>query len=271
MVIYLDQVVLVNGLVDYLLLVVCGSVTAAPLHRGRIALTGVLGGLYAAACLLPGMRPLGTVFMQLLAGAGLCLCAFGGRNLVRRSVVLWLLGAAFCGIVLVLTEVCAAPAALLGSRVYYPVSLGALVLTAGGSYGAMRWALDRIRHHGGDLCPVTVQIGSREVSFLALRDTGNTLRDPVSGWPVMVADVSLMTRLLPEVETIRDPTVLLPKMDPRLRPRLIPFHAVGTERGMLLAVRPDLVQVDQKKRELLLAFSPVNTDQGYQALLGGDI
>lgn len=30
MVIYLDQVLLLNGLVDYLLLVACGSVTATP-------------------------------------------------------------------------------------------------------------------------------------------------------------------------------------------------------------------------------------------------
>ena len=152
MVIYLDQVLLLNGLVDYLLLVACGSVTATPLRRRRILVAALLGGGYGAMSLLPGFRFLGSLFWELIFGAVLCLVAFGpGRGIIRRSVVFLLLAAAFSGIVLVLTELFSAPAALVGSRVYYPVSLGALVLTAGGTFGLMKWGLSRMCHHGGDI------------------------------------------------------------------------------------------------------------------------
>lgn len=66
--------------------------------------------------LLPGFRFLGSLFWELIFGAVLCLVAFGpGRGIIRRSVVFLLLAAAFSGIVLVLTELFSAPAALVGS------------------------------------------------------------------------------------------------------------------------------------------------------------
>lgn len=279
MVIYLDQVMLLNGLLDYLLLVACGSVTATPLCRRRIFLAAVLGGGYAAASLLPGFRFLGNLLWQLLFAAAMCLVAFGpGRGILRRSVVLMLLAAAFSGIVLVLTELFAAPASLVGTRVYYPVSLSVLVLTAGGAFSLMKWGLGRLTHQGGDVEEVTVRLGGNTAEFTALRDTGNTLRDPISGCPVLVADGALLRRLLPEghikEEELRQPAALMERLNrayPALRPRLVPYKTVGVERGMLLAVRPEEVRIGGKREAMLMAFSPVSVSDGggYEALLGG--
>ena len=279
MVIYLDQVLLLNGLVDYLLLVACGSVTATPLRRRRILVAALLGGGYGAMSLLPGFRFLGSLFWELIFGAVLCLVAFGpGRGIIRRSVVFLLLAAAFSGIVLVLTELFSTPAALVGSRVYYPVSLGVLVLTAGGTFGLMKWGLSRMCHHGGDIAEVSVRMGNQVVDFTALRDTGNTLKDPISGCPVLVADGSILRRLLPGVsvseEELGEPSALLERLAvqcPRVRPRLIPYKTVGVERGMLLAIRPEEAKIGGKRKAILMAFSPVPVSDGggYEALLGG--
>lgn len=275
MVVYLDQVVLLNGLLDYLLLLTCGRVTASPIRRGRIALAGLLGGLYGAGSLV--FPRLGTLPLQLLAGMGLCLMAFGAdRRLLRRSVVLGLLAAAFSGIVLLLTELFSAPMALVGRRVYYPVTFGVLVLTGGGAYGLMKWALGRLEHQGGDVVAVRVTLLGRTAELTALRDTGNTLKDPVSGCPVMVCDGALLGKLLPGLkkEALRDPMALLPevqKLAPETRPRLVPYKAVGVERGLLLALRPREVQIQGREEQVLLAFTPgtVSDGGGYQALLGG--
>ena len=279
MVIYLDQVLLLNGLVDYLLLVACGSVTATPLKRTRILLAALLGGGYGAVSLLPGFQFLGNLFWELVFAAVLCLVAFGPRRgFLRRSVVFLLLAAAFSGIVLVLTELFSAPAALVGSRVYYPVSLGVLVLTAGGTFGLMKWGLNRLSHQGGDIAKVTVRLGDRSVDFTALRDTGNTLKDPISGCPVLVADRDILRRLLPEIkiteEELRQPALLMERLAlqrPMLHLRLIPYKTVGVERGMLLAIRPEETKIGGKREAMLMAFSPVPVSDGggYEALLGG--
>ncbi len=281
MVVYLDQVLLLNGLLDYLLLVACGSVTATPLRRKRILLAALVGGVYAAISLLPEFRFLGNLFWELVFAGILCIISFGtGRGLLRRGVVFLLLAAAFSGIVLLLTELFSAPAALVGNRVYYPVSLGVLALTAGGAFGLMKWGLGRLSHQGGDVAEVTVRLGGRETVFTALRDTGNTLKDPISGCPVLVADGDILRRLLPEVpiteEELQQPAILLERLSalrPSLHPRLIPYKTVGVSRGMLLAIRPEETKIGGKKEAMLMAFSPVPVSDGggYEALLGGVI
>lgn len=48
-VVYVDKVFLLNGIVDYLLLLSAARLAGEPLHRLRMALAAALGGIYAAA------------------------------------------------------------------------------------------------------------------------------------------------------------------------------------------------------------------------------
>ena len=276
MTIYLDQAFALNSLLDYLLLRVCGTVTATPKNTLRLSLGAAVGGLYAVASLLPGFRFLGKIPWQMAFAGVICLVAFGpGRGLLRRTAVLLLLAAAFSGVVLALTELFRAPAALVSGRVYYPVSFGVLVLTAGGAFSLMQWALSRMGHQGRDIARVTVRNRGRQAAFTALRDTGNTLHDPISGLPVMVAEGELLKTLAPDVPPggLDRPAELLETLHQLgiTGFRLIPYRTVGVERGMLLAFRPEEVEVDGKKKAMLMAFSPgpVSDGNGCTALLGG--
>lgn len=277
MTVYLDGVFLINGFVDYLLLVVSGGLTATPLRRRRIALAGALGGLYGVVCLLPGWSFFGNVLWRGILAGLMCLVAFGAeRGLFRQVVVLFLLTAAFSGVVLLLTELFSAPAAFVGNRVYYPLSMGTLVLTAGGAYGVFSWALSRMGHQGGDIVPVSLRMNGKQVTLTALRDTGNTLRDPITGEGVMVLSPSLMGKLLPGVEPggLDAPQRMMEEIldtYPALKPRLIPYKTVGVSHGMLVGLRPEEVRTEGRREQLIVAFSPVEVSDGggYRALLGG--
>ncbi len=276
MTIYLDGLWLINGFVDYLLLVVSGKLTACPLRRWRIIVAGALGGFYGVVCVIPGWTFLGSFLWQAVMGMLMCMVAFGrGTGLIRQTGVLFLLTGAFFGVVMLLTEVFSAPASLIGGRVYYPVSIPVLVLTGGGAYGAITWVLGRMSHQGGDIVPVKLLIHGVKIHLTALRDTGNSLRDPVSGVPVMVTDQDLMQQWLPEklpespvlwVEEIR-------RTDPLLRPRLIPYKTVGVAHGLMVAVQPEEVYISGKRERVLIGLSPVAVSDGggYQALLGGSL
>ena len=54
-VVYWDRVVVLNGIVDYLLLLSAAWLSGLPLRRRRLALWAALGGLYAGAVFLPGL------------------------------------------------------------------------------------------------------------------------------------------------------------------------------------------------------------------------
>ena len=56
--IYLDSLFALNAIIDYLLLLCSARAAGAVLHRRRLALAAVLGGLWAVASVLPDQTPL---------------------------------------------------------------------------------------------------------------------------------------------------------------------------------------------------------------------
>ena len=62
MTVYLDGVMLLNFLVDFLLLLGAARLCGFPVKAGRAVVGGLLGGLYAAFAYYPGLRSLGISF-----------------------------------------------------------------------------------------------------------------------------------------------------------------------------------------------------------------
>ena len=279
MTVYVDLLFGLNTLINYLLLRGSAALGGCPVRLWRLAAAAVLGGLYAVAAVLPGLEGLqGLLFQGIFAGLML-LTAFGWkRNTVKQGLFFFGLSFAFSGLVLLAVQLAEPDFLLLGGRAYYAVSTPALLLLAGLSYGLAAVVLSGCgTHTGGDIIPVRLTLADRRVDLRALRDTGNTLRDPVTGQPVLVAEPGIMNRLLPAAQTCsqRDPASLLAELTwlyPKLRFRLVPYHAVGVENGLLPAVRCCL-QTKQVQQSILVAFSPtaVSADGRFEALWGGDI
>jgi len=268
MTVYIDQVFLLNAIVDYLLLLCAAQLSGEPLRRGRMALAAVLGGLYAAAVFLPGWGFLSHILCKLAAGAAMCLAAFGSsRRLLRVSLVFLGVSAAFGGGVLALALVTGRPASL---------DLKALLLSAAVCYAFLTLLFRRgARHGGGELAPAELRLGERSCRLTALVDTGNTLTDPVTGRPVMVAEGEKVKSLFPAGECpdggeLRDPVAALEKRGSG-RWRLLPYRAVGVDCALLLAVRVDSAAVGgEDYGSILVALSPtpVSDGGGYSALIG---
>ena len=270
-VIYADELVALNALIDYLLLLLAARAAELPLRRGRFALAGLAGGLYAlAAAVGPGVLRTGAG--KLLLSGLMCALAFGCRRGVWKGWGAFLgLSALFAGAVYA--------AALLSGRPAGPGSVPAaisarlLAVCFALCWAAVRLLLER-SPPGSARAEVVLTLGERSVRLTALRDTGNRLRDPVSGCAVLTADGRAMGALLGDALPLpvpEDPTVLLRCLarDPRLAPRLglAPYAAVGGT-GLLVTVRPDSVTVDGQDVRALAAVSPVGIGDGdYNAIL----
>ena len=105
----------------------------------------------------------------------------------------------------------------------------------------------------------------------ALRDTGNQLKDPLTGNSVLIvgSDVAqAMTGLT--VDQLRNPVESL-SLIPGLR--LIPYKTVGQAGAFLLAMRIGKVKIGTWQGSAVVAFSPVQLSAKgtYQALTGGNL
>ena len=108
------------------------------------------------------------------------------------------------------------------------------------------------------------------LELTALRDSGNSLTDPFTGEPVLVAQYDAVKKLLPcALPRPADPAAPMTRLQAQgVGCRLIPYHALGSS-GMLLAVRCDRVTVGGKAAGSLVAIAPDRLGSTYQALTGG--
>lgn len=282
-VIYVDTLFFLNALVDYLLLLAAARLAGEPLRRGRFALGAALGGLYAVGIFLPGCGFLAHPLCRLASAALMLLTAYGkSRRLLRQGVLFVALTCAFGGGVVAI-GLLGGTGLSLGRGVFYSaLDLKVVLLSAAVCYGVITLVFQRLARHSaanGELVPVRLRLGERSVALTALVDTGNTLTDPVSGRPVMVAEGERAGALFPRehrpgLEDLRDPAAAMARLGTgewRARFRLLPYRSVGVDRGLLLAVRADALELDgQGRGPMLVALSPtpVSDGGGYQALIG---
>lgn len=245
--VYLDVLVVLNFLVDLFLLIGTNRLAGHPPDIKRAVIAAMLGGIYGGICVLPAFSFLaGTLwrimFLFLMAGVGFGFC----RDALRRGILFVLLSMALGGVAM----------GLSGGGFW------TLVLSAG-AVCAMCLLGFRGRV-GAEYVPVELE-GSR---ITALRDTGNTLTDPITGQQVLVVSARIGKQLLGVTgNDLADPVKAMGKVDGA---RLIPYHAVG-KHAMLLAKRFENVSIGKWKGSCLVAFAPDEIGHGkpYDALTGG--
>lgn len=252
--IYLDLAIFLNFCVDFLLLLGTNRLAGYPPGVGRIFCAAAFGALYSGVCLIRGFHFLSGGLWRVVSLALLTGIAFGWEpGSFRRCGIFLLLSAALGGVTLglgrtrlLLLLLCAAGVWIL------------CVITSGNGVGNNQYI------------PVRLCYGGRNVELTALRDTGNTLRDPVTGERVLVIGASPTQKLTGlSREQLKHPLETLAH-GPIPGLRLIPYSSVGGS-GMLLGLRLKDVTVGNRKQGAVVAFAPDGLDgaKGYEALTGG--
>lgn len=254
MAVYLDLVMVLNFLVDFLLLLGTNRLAGFPLGASRCALAALVGSVYSGACLLPGFRFLGNLLWRTVSLAAMGLLAFGlARGSIKRTGLFLLLSMAMGGLVL-----------SLGRE-----DFGALTVAALLCFGLCRVCFGNTVG-SREYVPLTLTYEDKTASVIALRDSGNTLRDPVTGQQVLVVSGEIGQRLTGlTLEQLQHPLETLSRRPiPGLR--LIPYRAVGQGGSFLLGLRLP-VKIDGKQTESVVAFAAEGFGKGqvYQALTGG--
>lgn len=253
--VYLDVVMLLNFVVDFLLLLGTNRLCGFPYGAGKAALAAALGGLYAGICLLPGYRFLGDILWRCVCLCGMGMIAFGWSwSALRRCTVFLLLSMALGGIALGLGN---------GEFMSLILSSGAVCLMCAVGF--------RGYVGGREYVPVVLEYKKKKISLMALRDTGNTLTDPITGQSVLITGPVVAQSLLGlSIAQLHDPVGTLAS-GAISGLRLIPYRSVGQSNGMLLALRLEVVRIGKWQGSKLVAFSPEGLDSEgtYQALTGG--
>ena len=129
---------------------------------------------------------------------------------------------------------------------------------------------------------VLLHLKNKTAEITALLDTGNSLIDPISLAPVIIAEYNSLKNLFSDdVQDILDKIddnniewIMKSVCDKGLAMRLIPFSSIGKENGMLLGFVPDKAEIYDEcgirvlgKCVIAVCKSSLSKDKSYGALL----
>ncbi len=257
-VLYADVLFLVNFAMDFISLSSAASLGSRPKKTVRLCLSAALGSIYGIASTVSSLSGIPQYLLAIAVGASMCYLSFGGCGgifpFLRQCFIFFGCGALLGGIMTAALSMGASP------------PKGNLIITAASALVVLYFIVGAIRHRVGcKFMTITITYGGNTTSFDALCDSGNLLRDPFSGLPVVVVSKNALGKLLPQniIEALlscngedlsREGVPL----------RLIPRKAQNNQ-GMLCALKPDkaVVTAGKRKTERPLLIAPTSHSINY--------
>lgn len=288
--VYWDVLLLTNFVVNYIILLAAGKLALRSVHHRRLIVSSLLGSVYALSALFVPLKAAYSLPARIAFGVFMVALSYPGTKglaLIRVAFSFFLCSAVTAGTALALQS--------FGGRALYEASLlrgnaavhwyvivfslavmaGLPVLARMNGYSA----LSRL-----PLMTIEVSVGGKTIGLTGLVDTGNNLRDPVSGLPVIVIDWEALRSLMPPEVTAfftsawdRIPAAL-PESSVGTRLRLIPFESLSGKKGVLPGFKPDRLALVTKNglrvfRSAIVCASQERLSPSglYQALLHPDL
>lgn len=252
MYIYADILIITNIYMDYILLECVRLVTHSPLRKTSAAAASIVGSLFSLTIFLHKINTFCMLLIKIVSAAVVIFTAFGYESrtrFFRRFLTFFIASFVFAGVGTAISDIFSGKLIISKNGVIYmDFSPAALIITSAAAYIVMRIyrCFSEYSDSGGTYTIIVAHNG-KTVSFKAMSDTGNILRDSFSGKAVIVCPSSGLDKMFGITEdfscTASRRTLV------RSRARLIPYKTVSGM-GLIPIILPDeIVIVDDNTGE----------------------
>lgn len=292
--IYLDVILLENLCMNYIILFATGLIHRAKIKGWRILIASLIGGVYAILSFAPILEIYSNLLFKVILSVVMVYIAFHPSNvksLIKELVVFYLVSFAFGGCAFCLLYFIKPQDILIRNGVLtgtYPIKIALLGGIVGFVIVNIAFKVVKGKMTKKDMfCEVSVFLNNKHKTIKAFIDTGNLLKDPISGMPVMVIESVELEEMLPKEITRHIDEILEGKKidilseipnEYKLKFRVIPFSSLGKQNGMLLGFIADKVELKigenvQELSNIIIGVYEKNlTKNGaYTGLVGIDI
>ena len=213
------------------------------------------------------------------------------KQLIRQVIIFYLTSFLFGGVAFALIYVIKPQEILMKNGLFlgtYPLKtifIGAIIATIILITG---FKIVKTKISKKDMyCNIKIIIEKKQVETTAIVDTGNMLKDPITGVPVIVVESSLLEKIIPK-EILQNteqiiggdfknvPEIIRNKYIAKLK--LIPYSSLGRQNGMLIGIKSDEIIIEteenaiRKDNIIIGIYNKSLTKRGeYRALIGIDI
>lgn len=260
MVVYADLLFFENLLANCFILKLTSIMTGISIKLWRMVLSASFGALYAVfAVICSSIGLITSLLVKIIVSLAMVLMAYRTRNLpdfLRRWGIMLLSAFMLAGCTYAFSGILGDSALTYGGLMYIrPQGVLKAFILAAGICILLVYPIGRILSgkalREGNIVMVCVVLGDRSAKFNALVDTGNSLTDPLTGYPVIIVEAESVRNIVPPdiyacFASNRVPEAIIGSQgnDPwKSRIHLIPFKSIGKENGILAGFRPDAIKV----------------------------
>jgi stage II sporulation protein GA (sporulation sigma-E factor processing peptidase) len=256
--IYGDLLFIENLFMNYMVLLLTTKVCSIVKRSKRIFLGAVVGALYSFVFLIPSISFLGSTAAKLGMSVFIVFLAFypvKKKTFIKLFISFYIINFAFGGLILG-TIYFTRFSGFIKNNIFYINNISYFEVITIGLCGYL------LINNGADVfknkiikkdleMKVVLEIENQRLELKGIVDTGNFLKDPISKSPVIVAEYDKIVGILPEeIKTMvesedLDLTDSLYKIGWWNRIHIIPYSSIGKDRGTLLAIRPDKLQIEK--------------------------
>lgn len=296
MYVYIEYLLMENIIINFIILYVTRRITRTKTSKFRLLASALVGSIYTVIVFFPSFEFMGKFLIKFSISILMIIIAFNPekfQQFIKQISTFYMISFMFAG-------------ATIG--IFYIINnnsysirfsfentkelISFLIFGIGIAIILVIYILrfyQKKMNKENYLTPIAIRLKDKEVNLVALIDTGNSLKEPISQKPVIIVEYSVLETILPE--SIRNMYIedveldlnaigkTMEEIGDDMRLRLIPFKSIGNESGILIGFKPDIIKIyleDEIKKlsdETIVAIynNKLATDGDYSGLLHPEI
>ena len=295
MTICLDVVLIENLCMNYIILFATGYLLKIKMNHIRLILSAILGGIYSILAYMEILEIYSNFALKIILSIVMVYLAYHAKNvkqLAKQLIFFYLTSFVFGGCAFALLYFIKPQEILIRNGTYigtYPLKVAILGGIVGFTITVVAFHFVKKKITKKDMyCNITIYFEEKNVTAIALLDTGNMLKDPITSMPVIVVEKEILKNILPEVILNNLNKIIggdVPKEvyeDENLQYitkfRVIPFSSIGKTNGMLLGFKANKIEIkDEENIETInnvivgIYENKLSKKNQYSALIGLDL
>ena len=288
MTIYLDVVISENLIMNSIIIYATAIITKSKIKHIRILISSLIGAIYSVLSYISNLAIFSNLFTKILLSIIMVYIAFNPKDikaLGKITLLFYLTSFVFGGVAFAMIYIIKPQNILMKDGLFlgtYPLKtifIGAIVASIILITG---FKVVKSKFSKKDMfCNINIKIKGKEKKIKVMVDTGNLLKDPISGMPVIVIEHTELYDILPK-ELLNNLEKILGgdlkgipediKNEYLSKLRVIPYSSLGKQNGMILGIKADEVKVEDetiKNNVIIGIYNKALTKRGeYNGLIG---
>ena len=290
MTIYIDIVLLENLLMNYIILLGTGYIIKAKIKHIKLIISSFIGAIYALLAYMEIFPIYANFITKMLLAICMIYIGFNPKKLkglIKELIVFFLVSFSLGGCAFALLYMIKPQEIFVKNGVYigvYPLKIALLGGITGFIITYISFKVVKNHINKNEIIyTAIIKIEEKKLEIKVLLDTGNMLKDPITGDTVIIVEKEKLYEILPiellnDIDNFFEINNKIIKNEYQTRLRIIPFTSVGKRNGMMVGIKADYVSIitdidEIKKNDVIICvyekkFS--KTDK-YSGLIGLDI